>query len=151
MIRIITVGKKHPPWLEPAIQRYQTRSTAPWDFRWDLVSSSSLKDADARSEESARIMRRLRPDEIVILLDETGQMLRSEDVSQRLEAWFAGGRSVSIIIGGAYGVSPELHSRATEVWSLSRLVFPHQLVRLILAEQLYRAQQIARGSAYHHS
>ena len=60
------------------------------------------------------------------------------------------GKQIVVIIGGAYGVDDRIHQRADMVWSLSKLVFPHQLVRLILAEQIYRAQEIARGGAYHH-
>ena len=86
----------------------------------------------------------------MILLDETGTLLDSPSLASHLEAQMTQ-RRVTLIIGGAYGVSTELQQRADLVWSLSPLVFPHQLVRLILAEQLYRAQQIAASSAYHHA
>ena len=78
-------------------------------------------------------------------------------IGKRHEPWLADGitryeqgKSLVLIIGGAYGVTEAVMERANLVWSLSRLVFPHQLVRLILAEQLYRAQQIAAGHPYHH-
>lgn len=71
-------------------------------------------------------------------------------LAKKLQAQFDAGRGVVVIIGGAYGVNTELSRRADFVWSMSKLVFPHQLVRLILAEQIYRAQEIAGGRPYHH-
>ena len=85
-----------------------------------------------------------------MLLDETGESLDSPALSRAIEQAFAAGRSLTFVIGGAYGVDERLHTRADKVLSLSRLVFPHQLVRLILVEQLYRAQSIAHGGQYHH-
>ena len=85
----------------------------------------------------------------VILLDEIGKNLSSPELSTLLDTQFTRG-SVTVIIGGAYGVTPELQRRADTVWSLSRLVFPHQLVRVLLIEQLYRAQEIQNGGKYHH-
>lgn len=93
-------------------------------------------------------MSRLRPHDFVILLDERGRNLNSPELSRLILDHTD--QHIVIIIGGAYGVTETLHRRADIVWSLSRLVFPHQLVRLILAEQLYRAQEIARGGSYHH-
>jgi 23S rRNA (pseudouridine1915-N3)-methyltransferase len=102
----------------------------------------------ARAEESERLLKRLKQDDFVILLDERGNNLSSPELAALLQG--RGDHQVVIIIGGAFGVTPELRERADVVWSLSRLVFPHQLVRLILAEQLYRAQEITRGGQYHH-
>ena len=86
----------------------------------------------------------------MILLDERGKALDSPGLARTLQQPIDGARTVILIIGGAYGVDPSVHTRANLVWSLSPLVFPHQLVRLILAEQLYRAQEIASGRPYHH-
>jgi len=77
-------------------------------------------------------------------------MFDSPTLSCQLNELFAQGKNITIVIGGAFGVSTALIQRANLVWSLSPLVFPHQLVRLILTEQLYRAQEIARGGKYHH-
>lgn len=104
----------------------------------------------ARQEESERILKIISSDDYVILLDETGQMLSSLDLAEQLESRFIDSKPVVVVIGGAYGVNQALLSRSNLVWSLSKLVFPHQLVRLILAEQLYRAQSIAAGNSYHH-
>lgn len=116
----------------------------------DWIPHSKLDGQQARQEESERILARLHPQDFVILLDERGQMFDSPTLSCQLNELFVQGKNITIVIGGAFGVSVALIQRANLVWSLSPLVFPHQLVRLILAEQLYRAQEIARGSKYHH-
>ncbi|WP_457915238.1 23S rRNA (pseudouridine(1915)-N(3))-methyltransferase RlmH [Candidatus Minimicrobia naudis] len=92
----------------------------------------------------------LRSDDFVILLDERGKNLSSPELSDLIIDGISI-RRIVFIIGGAYGVTYDLRQKSNVVWSLSNLVFPHQLVRLILAEQLYRAQEIHRGSHYHHS
>lgn len=150
MITIIAIGKKHEPWAKDGLERYQKRLRAPFDVEWALLPHSTKQATEARQNESERILARLKPSDYVVLLDETGTNLSSPALSNLLAQQFSHG-SVTIIIGGAYGVSEELRARADFVWSLSKLVFPHQLVRLILAEQLYRAQSIAAGSPYHHS
>ena len=150
MITVITVGKKHEDWVSGGIKRYQTRCKQPWNFEWQLIPHSKLDGQQARQEESERILARLHTQDFIILLDERGQMFDSPTLSCQLNELFAQGKNITIVIGGAFGVSTALIQRANLVWSLSPLVFPHQLVRLILAEQLYRAQEIARGSRYHH-
>lgn len=115
-----------------------------------FLPHSSLEGVRAREEESERILSRLSPDDFVMLLDERGKLLDSPALSRTFQEQLERSRPVVCIIGGAYGVSDILMDRADVVWSLSPLVFPHQLVRLILAEQLYRAQEIAMGHPYHH-
>lgn len=150
MITILAIGKKHEDWVAPGIERYQKRLQAPFDIKWELLPHSSLEGTFARHEESERIVKRLSDDAFVILLDERGKSYDSVQLSKLLEDSINHSRNIAIVIGGAYGVNEELHSRSDIVMSLSDLVFPHQLVRLILIEQLYRAQSIARGSKYHH-
>lgn len=149
--RIIAVGKKHEAWVSTGIQRYQERLRKPYDVEWVFLPHSSLEADRARQEESGRIIARLKDDDIVLLLDERGSNIDSPALSALLETEVARARHIVMIIGGAYGVDEQVHRRADVVWSLSKLVFPHQLVRLILVEQLYRAQEIARGSGYHHA
>lgn len=150
MITIYTVGKKHETWVDDGIQRYQKRLRKPWDIYWQLIPHSSAEGDRAREEESATILKRLDATDFVVLLDETGTQLSSPALSTLCSDQFIHGRSVVMIIGGAYGVDETLKQRADTIWSLSDLVFPHQLVRLILTEQLYRAQEIALGGSYHH-
>ncbi len=150
MINIVAIGKKHEAWVLEGIERYSRRLRAPWNCDWVLLPHSAFEGDRARQDESERILSRLDTRDIVILLDERGKLLDSPALSSLIEASFNTSQRIVIIIGGAYGVSDSLMQRANVVWSLSPLVFPHQLVRLILAEQLYRAQEIAAGRPYHH-
>ena len=150
MITIIAVGKKHEPWITDGVERYQKRLKAPWNMRWELLPHSALEGPEARQNESQAILHKLSASDYVILLDERGKLLDSPALSAHLQQQFVNARNVVLAIGGAYGVNDELMQRANFTWSLSPLVFPHQLIRLLLAEQLYRAQEIAAGHPYHH-
>lgn len=150
MITIYSVGKAHEDWIQSGINRFDKRLQPPFDVRWELLPHSSLEGDRARQEESDRIRKRLRDDTYVILLDERGTLQDSIAFSNQVEDAVSRFSSVVLIIGGAYGVDEELKRRANVTISLSKMVFPHQLVRLIVMEQLYRAQSIARGTKYHH-
>lgn len=149
-ITIIAIGKKHEGWVTTGIQRYQKRLAKPWDLEWVLLSHSTLEGDRARQNESERILNKLPTREYVVLLDERGKMLNSPALAKLCDQQFVNSQHITIIIGGAFGVSDKLRERANVVWSLSELVFPHQLVRLMLVEQIYRAQEIALGHPYHH-
>lgn len=150
-IKILAVGKKHESWVLEGIERYENRLKKPYTAEWVLLPHSALADDAARAEESERILGKLDAREFVILLDEIGDEVDSPSLAKLLDKALTAGRSITFIIGGAYGVDDRVHQRADFIWSLSSLVFPHQLVRLILAEQLYRAQQITANHPYHHS
>lgn len=149
-IRILAVGKKHESWVAEGIERYEKRLKAPFLTEWVLMAHSTYDSDRAREEESERIISRLPAHAFVILLDERGKEMDSPTLSRVLKEHLDQSREIILIIGGAYGVNDQLRERADLIWSLSPLVFPHQLVRLLLAEQLYRAQQIALGGQYHH-
>ena len=149
-IRIIAVGKKHESWVIEGIERYHRRLKRPFIFEWVLLPHSALLGDRARQEESQRVLSHLNANDYVVLLDEKGKVIDSPGLSKLLLKPLESSREVVIIIGGAYGVDDTVHHRSDFVWSLSQLVFPHQLVRLILAEQIYRAQEIAGGKPYHH-
>lgn len=149
-IRVLAVGKKHESWVEEGIRRYETRLKRPFDTEWVLIPHSSREGLAARQDESERLLSRLKSSDFVVLLDERGKIVDSPALSRILIEPLNRSQQVVIIIGGAYGVDDSVHLRADIIWSLSSLVFPHQLVRLILAEQLYRAQEIAAGGPYHH-
>lgn len=149
-IRIVAVGKKHESWVLEGILRYEKRLQRPFDTSWVLLPHSAHQGLSARQDESGRILTKLQPDEFVVLLDETGRLYNSPALSKLLLAPLERSQQITIVIGGAYGVDETIHARANTVWSLSPLVFPHQLVRLVLIEQLYRAQEIAVGRPYHH-
>ena len=150
MITILAIGKKHESWVLDGIERYQKRLRPPFDIKWDLLPHSSLDGDAARREESERMFGRLDERSHVMLLDETGKSYDTPTLSGLFDELFVQGQVVTIVIGGAFGVDERLKKRADTTVSLSKLVFPHQLVRLMLAEQLYRCQEISRGGRYHH-
>jgi 23S rRNA (pseudouridine1915-N3)-methyltransferase len=149
-LRILAIGKKHESWVAEGIERYGKRMKKPFDLSWQLLPHSSREGDAARAEESERILAKVGTSDYLILLDERGKNIDSPALAATLQKPIDTSRNVVLAIGGAYGVDGSVHGRADFVWSLSKLVFPHQLVRLILAEQLYRAQEIAGGRPYHH-
>ncbi len=149
-ITVLAIGRKHERWAVDGIERYTKRLRKPYDLSWKLLPHSSREGEAARDEESARILDAIKAPEHVILLDERGKNISSPALASHLQSLFDAGRPVTAVIGGAYGVNAEMHARADFTWSLSQLVFPHQLVRLVLAEQVYRAQEISAGRPYHH-
>lgn len=142
MIHIIAGGKKHLDWVNIAVSEYQKRLKKPFNIEWELIEEEKLNQYLAKWPFSGQ--------QYVILLDERGKNLSSPELSGILSQQFVNSREVVIIIGGAFGVSEEIRQKSNLVWSLSRLVFPHQLVRAILAEQVYRAQEIWNCGKYHH-
>lgn len=149
-IQVVAVGKKHEPWIIDGVERYQKRLKRPYDLTWVFLPHSAREGLQARQDESERMYSRLSESDFVVLLDERGKMLDSPGISEKLTFQLERSKNIVVIIGGAYGVDNSIHERADLVWSLSKLVFPHQLVRLILVEQLYRAQEIFLGNPYHH-
>jgi 23S rRNA (pseudouridine1915-N3)-methyltransferase len=149
-LHVLAVGKKHESWVAEGIERYQKRLKAPFLVEWVLLPHSSFDGDRARQDESERLSSRLSAYDFVVLLDERGRLLDSPQLSGVLKEQLDQSRKVAIIIGGAYGVTDDVRQKVDAVWSLSPLVYPHQLVRLVLIEQLYRAQQILQGGAYHH-
>jgi len=144
-INIIAIGKKHDPLLVDAIDHFQRRMAHSAVVTWDIIPPS---DIDSESE---KLIKRA-GNSTVVLLDENGERYSSEDFSQLLQrAKNQSAKQLSFIIGGAYGVNDAVVSRADISMSLSTMVFPHQLVRLILMEQLYRGFDILAGGKYHHS
>ncbi len=150
-IKIIAVGKKHSPDLVEAINKYQKRMTGQNNILWQIVPPISTGQQQ-KLQESQKLLERLKPDDFVILLDEAGEILSNNDLAKLLSSAStqADIKNLVFVIGGAYGVSDELKDRANFIWSLSKLVFPHQLVRLILLEQIYRTFAIINNHPYHH-
>ena len=149
-MRIIAIGKKHEKWVSSGIELFEKRLKKPFDLKWDILPHSNFAEEKAREEETQRILAKIKPSDFVILLDERGKTISSPELAKMLSNGFVNSQNFVIIIGGAFGVADELLQRANFVWSLSKLVFPHQIVRLILVEQVYRAQEISSGGKYHH-
>lgn len=148
-MRIVAIGKKHESWITEGLNRYQKRLRGAFSVEWILLPYSSKNNHLARQAESEAILQRISQQDYVILLDERGSGLSSVELSQKLQT-VSSRQQIVFVIGGAYGVSQQLMERADFVWSLSKLVFPHMLVRLLLIEQIYRSQEISRGGPYHH-
>lgn len=149
-MRIIAIGKKHEKWVLNGIELFEKRLKKPFNLSWDILPHSNFAEEKAREEETQRILAKIKPSDFVILLDERGKNISSPELAKMLSNGFVNSQNFVIVIGGAFGVSEELRQRANFVWSLSKLVFPHQIVRLILVEQIYRAQEISSGGKYHH-
>ena len=148
--RVIAVGQKHDPALANAIASYEKRLGRYGGVQWQLLAYSPLQGDAARRAESSSMREKVPDDDILVLLDERGTQLASPAFAGKLDAWRASGRRITFVIGGAYGVDDALRQRADYIWSLSPLVFPHQIVRLLLVEQLYRAHMILENHPYHH-
>lgn len=115
------------------------------------VSIEEVEEMGDPLREGDNILRRLEgKDRFVVSLDEGGEALSSVELSRRLESVFAKGKEMVFVLGGVRGLSPLVKERSEEVWSLSRLTFTHELARLILLEQIYRAFKIMRGEPYHY-
>lgn len=142
MIKIIAGGKKSAGWVLEAQREYEKRLKKPFDVRWEIYEEEKLAKKLANWE--------FKPQELVILADERGANISSVELSEKLVRAFNASREVVVIIGGAFGVSEEVREKADFVWSFSRLVFPHMLMRVMMVEQIYRAQEIAHGGKYHH-
>ncbi len=146
-MKIITVGKKSKNWVSEAVGTYSKRLQGNFKIEWNIIPNSGAKSPEqALKQESEHILNRLSPTDFVILLDETGKNISSPELSDKL----VNNQNVVFVIGGAYGVDISVKNRANFIWSLSKLVFPHQIVRLILTEQIYRAQMISQNHPYHH-
>jgi 23S rRNA (pseudouridine1915-N3)-methyltransferase len=152
-IRLIAVSDRQPPWVGDAFDEYVKRFPAQWGFRLHTVATARRtvegNAGRATKAEGMKILKQLKPTETVVLLDERGVELSSEDVAGQLNGWQAGGSDLAFVIGGPEGVSNECTTRADFRWSLSRLTLPHGLARVLLAEQLYRAWTLLQGHPYH--
>jgi 23S rRNA (pseudouridine1915-N3)-methyltransferase len=153
-ITLIQTGKTRFNYLNEGIIDYQKRLTHYINFDEltlpDLKNRKNLSVDEIRIREGEQLLKKCKPVDIVILLDENGKSFSSVELADYLLKKITIGRDIVLVIGGAYGFSQEVYQRANEMISFSRMTFTHQLVRLILVEQLYRAMTIIRGEPYHH-
>jgi 23S rRNA (pseudouridine1915-N3)-methyltransferase len=154
--RFWTIGKTHEPYVKEGVELFTKRISNYYPVAWDIIpmpkNAAGLGETDLKKKEGETVYGLLQKDDYLVLLDETGKMLSSEGLANFIQQRAnESTKTIVFLIGGAYGVSDEIKRRANFQWSLSKLVFPHQLVRLILAEQVYRACSINRNEKYHHS
>jgi 23S rRNA (pseudouridine1915-N3)-methyltransferase len=150
---VVAVGTRMPAWVTEAVAEYSKRM--PREARLELVELKPEKRDGGKTPEqcmraeAARIQAALPKGCLRVVLDEHGRSLTSIQLSERLKDWLASGSDVAFVIGGADGLAPALKDDAELLWSLSDLTLPHALVRVILAEQLYRAVSILQNHPYH--
>jgi 23S rRNA (pseudouridine1915-N3)-methyltransferase len=150
-----SIGKNHEPYVKPGVEDFTKRITNYFKAEWNLIpvpkNSGMLSELDLKKKEGELIMEWLDKDDYLVLLDERGKQLSSEGLASFIQTRAnESTKKLIFLIGGAFGVDESIFKRAHFTWSLSPLVFPHQLVRLILAEQVYRACTIIKNEKYHH-
>lgn len=154
-IRVLAVGGRQPGWVNDAFNDYASRLPRQWRFTLKTLPTASRgKNQNAETavrSEGKAILADINPSERMIALDERGEQCSSVALADQLSDWQSDGRDVCLVIGGPDGLSAESIGRADQRWSLSRLTLPHGLVRVLLAEQLYRAWSLQAGHPYHRS
>lgn len=151
-MRVIAIGTRMPGWVTEGSDEYLKRMPRELSVEWvELPASKRTRDtAELRMlDEAISIERRLKSQELIVALDIDGKTVSTENIADALSSWQAEGAKVAFIIGGPDGLHPTLKARASARWSLGRITLPHPLVRVILAEQLYRAWSINAGHPYH--
>jgi 23S rRNA (pseudouridine1915-N3)-methyltransferase len=149
-LSLLAVGKLRPAFRE-ATNEYLRRLR-----RYADVVEIEVREAgkapnaeEARRQEGARLRDRLPEGALVVALDRQGQGWSSEELAARLDRWRAGSRPLALVLGGSHGLDADLLARADARWSLGAITLPHQLARVVAAEQLYRAFTILHGEPYH--
>ncbi|MFQ5642111.1 MAG: 23S rRNA (pseudouridine(1915)-N(3))-methyltransferase RlmH [Thiogranum sp.] len=154
-INLIAAGTRMPSWVNEGYQAYACR--LPHECRLKLVEiplgrrGKSTPVERAVNEEGKRMLAALAPRQLVIAMDVAGRSWSTEQLAGKLAAWLGDGRDVSLLVGGPDGLADTCLERAEQRWSLSALTLPHPLVRVLLAEQLYRAWSVISNHPYHRS
>jgi 23S rRNA (pseudouridine1915-N3)-methyltransferase len=146
-VRILAIGTRMPEWVATAYDEYTRRLKS--SLRVELEELPQGKDkARAKADEEKRLLERA-GDDYLVALDEHGKSLTTYDLAKWLSQRQLDGRNVCFLVGGPDGLGPEILKKANLRWSLSALTFPHAMVRVILAEALYRAHSVLHNHPYH--
>ena len=152
-LRLIAVGTRMPGWVDDAFADYSRRLPPEYGFELtEIAVTPRGKNADIarlKRDEGEKILKAVPRDARLVTLDERGRQWSTPELAERLSRWQQDGRDVSLAIGGPDGHSPEVLARAEESWGLSKLVLPHALVRVVVAEALYRAWSLNANHPYH--
>ena len=152
-IKIICLGKTRETWIKQGIAEYQKRLTQNWKVQWQELKDSSLATEGSidkvKQAEAATLFKAVSDTDYLIALDEKGSSYDSVSFAHKLEAQMLN-KDITFIIGGVYGLDKSVLKKAGLVLSFSAFTFPHQLIRLILMEQIYRARTICSGKTYHY-
>ena len=154
-IQFWSIGKANESHVEEGIQLFTKRITNYYPVQWQIISSPKnaavMSEVDLKKKEGETILGLIKKEDYLVLLDERGKQLSSEGLAEFIQQRAnESQKNIIFLIGGAFGVSKEVMDRSNYKWSLSQLVFPHQIVRMLLAEQVYRACSINRNEKYHH-
>jgi 23S rRNA (pseudouridine1915-N3)-methyltransferase len=152
-IHLLAVGTRMPGWVAAGYQEYAQRLPRECELVLKEVAPAKRgKNADAlrlREDEGQRMLALLPRAVHAVALDLSGKDWSTPELARQLTSWMANGRDVALLVGGPDGLAPACLERADQSWSLSRLTFPHPLVRVIVAEQIYRAFSLLHKHPYH--
>jgi len=152
-INLVCVGTKMPAWVEAGFSEYSKR--LPADFALSVTEvplGKRGKSGDVKQaikKETDAVLAKIRDADHVVALEVTGKRLSTEALAQRVDDIRMDGKNIALLVGGPDGLGQECRDRANEQWSLSALTLPHPLVRIVLAEQIYRAWSILNAHPYH--
>jgi len=146
---VVAVGRKMPDWIAAGWREYSRRM--PRQLRLELVEVPPARSqgARARDDEGQALLARCPDNAVRVALDESGHSWSTTDLARRMGGWLEDGRPIALLVGGADGHGDELLAACDSCWSLSRLTLPHMLVRVVLAEQIYRTWSLLSGHPYH--
>ncbi len=155
MIKLLAIGKTDSTHLQELISEYEQRLKHYIKFELDIIPDiknvKNLSEVQQKEKEGEAILKRLQPTDVLVLLDEHGKQHTSIEFSNYLQKKMnAGIKRMVIVIGGPYGFSEEIYQKAQGKLSLSKMTFSHQMVRLFIVEQIYRAFTILKNEPYHH-
>ena len=152
-IQLISIGNRMPAWVQLGYEEYAKRLPRECELVLkEIAPGKRGKNTDVAriiKEEGDRMIAAIGKDTHVVTLDVPGRPWSTPDLAQAMKRWLESGRHVALLVGGPEGLSGEVKRIAYESWSLSRLTFPHPLVRVIIAEQIYRAWSILNHHPYH--
>ncbi len=155
-IQFWSIGKNHETYVKEGVEDFTKRISKYFPVQWNIIpvpkNAGMMSEMELKKKEGEMILDFLHKDDHLVLLDEKGKMLTSPGLADLIQKKANDSKkNLVFLIGGAYGVDESVRLRANFTWSLSQLVFPHQLVRLILSEQVYRACSILKNEKYHHA
>ena len=148
-IHLLSVGHKPPRWVRDGFEEYAKRLSGGWRLRLTEIPPGGRGGLYAPEKEGERLLRAVPKGARVVALAVDGEPWSTEALARRFDRWSHEGRDLALVVGGADGLSPEALRRADATWSLSALTFPHMLVRVVVAEQVYRAWTVLGGHPYH--
>jgi 23S rRNA (pseudouridine1915-N3)-methyltransferase len=155
-LQLWSIGKEHETYVKAGIDDFTKRISRYYPVEWRIIpapkNAGLLSQPDLKKKESEILLEGLAKDDYLVALDERGRQMGSDGLAQFIQARANDStKNLVFLIGGVYGLDEAVLKRADHRWSLSQLTLPHQLVRLLLAEQIYRACTLLRNEKYHHA